>query len=60
MIKDINNEHKEQYVQPSIFIHELCLESSILQSSESEETVGFQGSEINDFEQGGSFDLSRW
>lgn len=59
MIKDINNEHKEQYVQPSIFIHELCLESSILQSSD-EETVGFQGSEINDFEPGGSFDVTIW
>lgn len=59
MIKDINNEHKEQYVQPSIFIHELCLESSILQSSD-EETVGFQGSEINGFEQGSSFDLTIW
>lgn len=60
MIKDINNEHKEQYVQPSIFIHELCLESSILQSSEGEETVGFQGSEINDFDPGSSFDVTIW
>ena len=59
MIKDINNEHKEQYVQPSIFIHELCLESSILQTS-GEETVGFQGSEIKDFEPGGSFDVTIW
>lgn len=60
MIKDTNNEHKEQYVQPSIFIHELCLESSILQSSDGEETVGFQESEIIDFEQGSSFDLTIW
>lgn len=60
MIKDTNNEHKEQYVQPSIFIHELCLESSILQSSDGEETVEFQGSEIIDFEQGSSFDLTIW
>lgn len=60
MIKDINNEHKEQYVQPSIFIHELCLESSILQSSKDEETVEFQGFEINDFDQGSSFDVTIW